>query len=326
MLVQAGAKGAPIVAAPAASPSPTPDCATHFRVTFVADVAGMRSAVDAAGWQGVQLAARERPCLQGELIASAHPSEYRNNLQAGVDRHADLVIAGSFLLSGDAVDAALANPRTHFVLINPLVPTSGPPNLAIVTFREDQAGYLAGALAGMTTKTGVIAGVYGLEDDHDLRYRSGFERGAQDVNSSVRVLGAFQGPGDGAPYANPSWGAAQARDFVDQNADVVFGSGDGTGRGALTAAAEAAKACITIGFALNQAAPSCLTATVLLHVDRAVAEIITAAAAGNWQGGERAYGAAEGAIGLAYAPRSPPPPDVRRRLQVLTDLLAGGKI
>ena len=270
----------------------------------MADVAGMRSAVDAAGWQGVQLAARQLPCLQAELIASTHPSEYRNNLQAAVDRHDDLVIAGSFLLSADAVGAALANPRTHFVLINPLVPTSGPPNLAIVTFREDQAGYLAGALAGMTTKTGVIAGVYGLEDDHDLRYRSGFERGAHDVNSSVRVLGAFQGPEDGSPYANPAWGAAQARGFVDQSADVIFGSGDGTGRGALTAAADAHKPCITVGFFVDPSAPACLLGTVVLHVDRAVAGIITEALAGRWHGGDRIYGVDEGAIDLTKSRRA----------------------
>ena len=300
-MVEAGAKGAPTAAAPTASPSPTLICASHFRVSFVADVAGMRSAVDAAGWKGVQSAQHELPCLQAELIASRHPSDYRDNLQAAVDRHSDLIIAGSFLLAGDTVDAALANPQAHFVLVNSLVPISGPANLIIITFREDDAGYLAGALAGRTTKTGVIAGVYGLEDDHDTAYRLGFERGAHDISPSIRVLGVYQGAQDGSPYNNPEWGAAQARAFLGQGADVIFGSGDLTGYGALTAAAEAGKSCITIGYSAEPAAPVCLVATVVLHVDRAIAAITIDAAAGRWQGGERRYGLRDGYIELRSA-------------------------
>jgi basic membrane protein A len=178
------------------------------------------------------------------------------------------------------------------------VPTAGPANLAIITFREGDAGYLAGALAGRITKTGIVAGVYGLEDDHDAAYRLGFERGAHAVSASMRVLGVYQGAQDGAPYNNPAWGAAQARAFIDQGADVIFSSGDLTGHGALTAAAAAGEPCITIGYSVEPAAPVCLLATVVLRVDRAVAAITMDAVAARWQGGERRYGQSDGYIEL----------------------------
>jgi basic membrane protein A and related proteins len=324
--VQAGASGARPTVHTGATAAPTPPCATYFYVSFVADVAGLSSATDAAGWLGVQEAVAHQPCLQANLISSKRPSDYRHNLQAAADQHRDLVIAGSFLLGDAVVDAARANPGTRFVLLDPLVSTTGPSNLATITFREDQAGFLAGALAGLTSRSGMIAAVYGLEDEHNRGYRLGFDRGAKYVNSSVRVLGAYQGAQDGSPYANPEWGAAEARDFLDQGADVIFTTGDLTGHGALTAAAQAGQSCITVALSPDPTAPACLEGTVLLHLDRAVAAITTEAAAGPWQGGEHSVGLADDAIGLSWSATSPPSPEVRHRLQVIANLLATSKI
>jgi basic membrane protein A and related proteins len=326
LLVQAGASGArPTVHSGPTSASTTP-CASYFHITFVADVAGLSSATDAAGWLGVQEAVAHRPCLQANFISSTHPSDYRHNLQAAADQHGDLVIAGSFLLGEAVVDAATANPGTRFVLVDPLVSTAGPSNLATITFREDQAGFLAGALAGLTTRSGVIAGVYGLEDEHNRRYRLGFDRGAKYVNSSVRVMGAYQGSQDGSPYANPEWGAAEANVFLDQGADVIFTTGDLTGHGALTVAAQTGQSCITVALSPDPSAPACLEGTVLLHLDRALAAITTEAAIAHWQGGEHRFGLADDAIELSWSGTSPPSAEVRNRLQVIADLLRTGKI
>jgi basic membrane protein A len=323
--VQAGASGArPTVHTGPASASTSP-CATYFHVTFVADVAGLSSATDAAGWTGVQSAMAHQPCLKANLISSKHPSDYADNLQAAADQHGDLVIAGSFLLGDAVVDAATANPGTRFVLVDPLVSTTGPANLATITFREDQAGFLAGVLAGLTSRSGVIAGVYGLEDEHNRDYRLGFDRGAMQVNSSVRVMGAYQGSQDGSPYANPEWGAAEARVFLGQGADVIFTTGDLTGIGALASAAQAGQSCITVAFSPDPSAPACLEGTVLLRIDRALAAITTETAAGHWQGGEHRFGLAGDAIELSWSATSPPA-EVRHRVQVIADLLAAGKI
>jgi len=91
------------------------------------------------------------------------------------DARYDLVIAGSFLLTDDVVQIARANPATHFVLVDPLVIPTGPANLQVLVFRDDQAAFLAGALAGLVTQTGVVAGVYGPEGTGDKNNRLGFE-------------------------------------------------------------------------------------------------------------------------------------------------------
>jgi basic membrane protein A len=273
-------------------------CAQVFRVGFVADVAGLDSRADAAGWRGVREGLRGLPCAHADVAVPTHPSDYRPLLQSYAGY--DLVVAGSFLLTDAVLDAARANPGTRFVLVDPMVAPMAPPNLAVLVFRDDQAAYLAGALAGMVTKSGVIAGVYGPGGAADQRNRTGFEHGAAYVRPGVRVLGAYQPAADGLPYANPGWGAAQARAFVRQSADVIFGTGGSTGKGALRGAAQAGSSCIGADDpSPDPAVSDCLLASAIKHVDRGVALMVADAAAGRWASGIRAVGLVEGAVELA---------------------------
>ena len=320
--MQAGASGIRSGVNPTATPRTT--CSPEFRVAFITDVAGLRSIADADGWRGVGDAMRDRPCAEARLIVPSRPSEYRNALQTGADAHDDLVIAASFLLTDAVVDAARANQATHFVLVDPLVETPALRNLAVLSFREDQAAYLAGALAGMVTQSGVIAGIYGPDGATDHAHRLGFEHGARYVRPGVRVLGAYQPASEGAPYANPVWGGTQARMFIAQGADVIFGAGGTTGQGALMAAAQAGKSCIGTG-ANDTIAPGCLLTSTVKFIDRGVRTTVTEASAGRWSGGRHALGLAQMAVGLAPL-RRPLLGDALRRLQAVTDLLAVGEL
>jgi basic membrane protein A len=305
-----------------AAPSPRATvCPAHFRVGFVTDVTGLNAVVDRDGWAGVQAAARRNPCLSAQLVRSARPSDYRRNLQALAQARVDVVIAASFLLTDAVTSVARDNSGTHFVLVDPLVPPAALPNLAVLEFQVDQTGFLAGALAGMTSHTQVIAGVYGLDLGPDQAYRLGFERGARYVNPGIRVLGAYQIPSDGTPYGNPEWGATQARAFLDQGADVIFAAGGSTGQGALLAAAQAGRRCIAAENA-DAAAAGCLLASAVKHVDQAVELVLSRAAAGSWAGGPQSLGLAQHALGLSSL--SAVPTATRQRLQTIADMLAAG--
>jgi basic membrane protein A and related proteins len=311
------------------APSPkASSCARTFQVGFIADVAGLRSSADAAGWRGVGQALRGSACRHAELALPARPSDYRRLLQAQVDRHVDLVIAGSFLLTDAVVDVARANPATHFVLVDPLIAPAGVKNLQVLVFRKDQAAFLAGALAGLVTQTGVVAGIYGPQGTGDTNNRLGFEHGARYVRPDVRPLGAYQPAQAGEPYANPDWGAGQARAFSSQQADVIFGAGGTTGQGALRAAAEAGRACVGTDTVVSQdpTIAACLLATSQAFIDRGVALTIADAIAGRWQGGVRSLGLPQAAVGLASINNGRLTPAIRQRLQTISDLLASGSL
>jgi len=326
LLVQAGATGIRQAAAP--TPAPVASCQTTFRVGFVTDVAGTQSSVDIEGWRGVTQALRDLPCARAERIVPGRPSEYRRNLQAAVDHHDDLVIAGSFLLTAAVVDAARSNPATHFLLVDPIVVPAELPNLSALSFREDQAAFLAGALAGMVTRTGIVAGVYGPGGAADQANRSGFEHGAQYVRPGLRILGAYQPASEGAPYANTAWGAAEARVFLGQGADIIFGAGGTTGVGALLATAQAARLCIgaDTDSADDPAVAACLLGTTVRFIDLGVKLAVADAAASGWTAGVHSLGIAQGGVGLRSTSNAGLTPEVQQRLQLIARLLADGAL
>ena len=302
-------------------------CSTQVRVALVTDVAGLRSRADAGAWQGLTEAAGQIPCLQPELITPAHPSDYRQALQNATNRHDALVLGGSFLLGDAIVDAARANPATRFGLVDPLVAPPMLPNLDVVVFRRDQAAFLAGALAALSTSTDVVAGVYGPGGSLDVENRQAFEGGARYVRPAIAVLGAYQPPTEGSPYADPAWGSAQARAFVDKNADVIFGAGGSTGEGAAQAAAQTGRWCVGADFDGHTYPPAapCLLASTATSFDRGVMlEVLRFVAGGS--SGELRIGLAEGAVGLTLASRSEITPDVRQRLAMIQDALVSGQL
>ena len=77
----------------------------------------------------------------------------------------------------------------------------GPTNYAGIQFREDQAGFLVGALAAlvatdMSDGPYVVAGVYGIDIPPVIKFRNGFEQGARYVGLlKMQVLQP------GTPYA-----------------------------------------------------------------------------------------------------------------------------
>ena len=233
------------------------------------------------------------------------------------------MIAGSFLLTDPVVDVARANPATHFVLVDPIVMSPDVPNLAVLTFRADQGAFLAGALAGIVTRTGVVAGVYGPQGAIDKSNRLGFEHGARYIRPAVRVLGAYQ-PADGTPYADPVWGAHQARAFSSENADVIFGAGGTTGQGALLGAAQSGVACINADVVASDD-PGCLLASSMKFIDRGVRITVAGAIPGQWRSGVRSLGLAEGGVGLSPV-RLALPPGQLEQLQTIANLLAAGKL
>src|ERR1700737_5528068 len=139
-------------------------CTKTWKVGLVTDVGKVSDkSFNATSWKGVQDAQADKSlCVQGRAIESNQPTDYQKNMQTFVDQGYDMVIAVGFLMTDDALAVAKANPKGKFSIVAG-AHTDPPANLTDLLFREDQAGYLAGALAGLYTKSNVIGGVYGLD-------------------------------------------------------------------------------------------------------------------------------------------------------------------
>jgi basic membrane protein A len=140
--------------------------------------------------------------------------------------------------------AAKENPNTKFIGVDQFQ-AEEIANLTGLIFPEDQAGYAAGYLAGLMTKTNKLGQVLGLKIAPVEKFAKGFEAGALEANKNVSVTTVYHPPADNA-FNDPVWGAAEAKKQLAQGADFIFGAGGVTGNGALAEVAKAEGAGTTV--------------------------------------------------------------------------------
>jgi basic membrane protein A and related proteins len=309
-------------------------CSKTWKVGLVTDVGKLSDkSFNASSWQGVQDAQKDSSlCVKANYIESNQPTDYQKNMQTFVDQKYDLVIAVGFLMTDDVLASAKKNPNTKFAAVDVFEDQTAPGNLTGLTFKEDQAGFLAGALAGYMTKSNTIGEVLGLEIPPVIRYATGYESGAKYANKSVKVLKVYQGPGDGQPFNNPDWGKARAVDFINQGADIVFGGGGNTGNGALLGVVSKGKTCIGVDtdqFLSYPDADSCLITSAEKHLATSTKTIIQDLVKGQWPSQRTlVFDATNNGVGLApyHNFDSKVPADVKKKIDDIQAGLKNGTI
>src|SRR5262245_15981160 len=121
-----------------------------------------------------------------KVIESTEQSQYVPNLQQAVSAGASLSVGVGFLIADAMHQVASQNSSAKFVLIDavsadnngtPDDPSDDKPdsNVQSVLFKENEGAYLAGVIAGMTTKTHHYGFVGGIEIPPVVRFLIGFQ-------------------------------------------------------------------------------------------------------------------------------------------------------
>jgi basic membrane protein A len=270
--------------------------------------------------------------LQATVIESSVAADYAPNIQSCIDSGANVIVTVGFLMEEATLTAATANPEVYFVAIDQSF-TDHPTNLVGTTFREDQAGFLAGVMAALVTETDIIAGVYGIDVPAVVKFRNGYEQGARYINPEITVLGQYTDS-----FVNAALGATIAEQFIGEGADVVFGAGGGTGTGGIQyAAAEGVK---VIGVDQDEyysnfdagQSPGAenLITSALKSVDVGVYNMIAGlvgAEGFEFLGGDNyLLEAANDGIGFAPAHDADVPEEVTAQVQAVFELLKSGEL
>jgi basic membrane protein A len=193
-------------------------------------------AFHAAAWDGVQEAALTAGAT-AEFLESTDPLTYAQNIQDFAERGFDVIVTTGVSAPLITRDAALRYPESHFIGVSQDM-SNGPENATGLVFRDDQAGYAAGYLAGLMTKTGVVGAVLGSEEVVPLkRFGEGYRLGVLDARPDATVLMNYNNANPDS-FNDPAWGGATARQQIAQGADIIFGAGGTTGIGAMVAVAE----------------------------------------------------------------------------------------
>lgn len=249
-----------------------------------------------SAWEGVLRAQRELGA-EVKFLETTDPKDYAKNIdQFGQDGY-DVIVTVGFAIGQATQEAAAKYKNIRFIGVDQFQekPTD---NLVGLIFDEDKAGYLAGALAGLLTKSNVVAAVLGTDlVPPVVKFGKGYEAGAKAVKPDIRVISAYHPGGLARGFSDPDWGKNTTIQMIQQQADVIFGAGGQTGNGALLGALE--RNVLAIGVdtdqweTLPQVRPVLVSSAMKL-ITPGVFELVKAAGGGSFKSGNFT-----GQVGLA---------------------------
>lgn len=214
-----------------------------LRVGLITDVTGIDSSVNRQLWSGLERA-NQALGVCAEFLESRSEQDYARNITELGEQHFDLIVASSPLLTGAVQDMAGEYPTSQFVIVD--APGVSPlPNVSALTFRVDQAAFLAGyvAAAWATSKDPDeprVAYLASRQNPAAEPYVTAFQAGVAyyDMHSGGKVQS------DGT-YVDESESTVdvqgKATSLFDWGADVIFEVDGSTSLGGLAMAKERGK-------------------------------------------------------------------------------------
>jgi basic membrane protein A len=278
-----------VPAAPAATEATEGEAAAPaaaIKIGLVTDVGRVNDrSFNQSAWEGVRQAGAALGLTEDVdylYIETQDAKDYADNIQQFIDNGFNVIVTVGFALGEATTAAATANPDVYFIGIDQFQ-GAALPNLTGLVFAEDQSGFLAGALAAQMSKTGTIGAVLGTDlVPPVVAFKEGYELGAKYINPDINLIATYH-PGEiSQAFTDPEWGAATAKQALDQGADVIFGAGGSTGNGALQEVAAAPGAgtdLFCIGVDTDQwetlpAAHPCLISSAMKLITPSVVELI----------------------------------------------------
>jgi simple sugar transport system permease protein len=280
-------------------------------------------------YEGLKRAADEG-AIELEVIQTASSVDYEANLREMIERGCAFVVTiGS--TTGSAVERlALRHERVHFVLVDH-EPLPESRNVTGLVFAEDEAGFMAGALAGLMTEAGTVGFVGGMDVTPVLKFHRGFEHGVAYTNRRATVVQKYTDS-----FTDQEAGVAAAGELLGQGADVVFAAGGLSGSAAIRAAAEHGTWAIGVDqdewvtTFLNGDAPGAeqLLTSAVKRVDQAVYAAITQAVQGKLKSGVMRFSLANEGVGLAsyHAADAAIPSEARGKILEVAEGLRAGRV
>jgi basic membrane protein A len=259
--------------------------------------------------------------LYGQPEQMAEDEKY---LRQYAEQGADLVIGVGFLMK-DAMDKVAAEfPAKRFAIIDAEVEQ---PNVASLVFREHEGSFLVGAIAGLTSKTGKVGFIGGMEIPLIHKFEVGYTEGVKYVRPDAKVLVAYAGSGPQA-FSDPVKGKSLALSQFDRGADVIFQAAGSTGNGVIDAAQERGLFAIGVDANQNYMAPGHVLTSMLKRVDVSVYEIIKDVVEGRFRGGRHVYGLEIDGVGYALDEHNQDliPEEVLTRIEEIKAAIVAGEI
>jgi basic membrane lipoprotein Med (substrate-binding protein (PBP1-ABC) superfamily)/DNA-binding SARP family transcriptional activator len=158
------------------------------------------------------------------------PNDYEHELRA-VSAEAALVMVFDVI---NVEEVARDFPQTPYVVFDY---AGTEPNIAYVTFKEWEAAFLAGVAAALTTETGTVGLIGGMDWPPIWGFAAGYAAGARAARADITVLTTYLSDSPRG-FLDPAPARAAAERMYAEGADIVFNVAGTAGLGIFEAAAD----------------------------------------------------------------------------------------
>jgi len=279
------------------------DDPTKVHVGIVFDLGGKDDrSFNAAAWQGVRRAAKDFPIVVRD-VEPGDPTSIEPAMRAFAEHGYSLVIGIGFDEAPIIESVAKDYPNLNFAIVDGLI---GLPNVASLIFKEHEGSYLVGMIAAMTSKSGTLGFLGGMDIPLIHKFEVGFEEGARAINPNVRIIPNYIGV-TATAWNDPVKGKELASTQIEKGADVIFTAAGNSGLGAFDAVEQygkddrgrAQKFAIGVDSNQNWVKPGYVLTSMVKRVDNAVYQIVRDRVEGRPLSGVHVYGLDNEGIGYA---------------------------
>jgi basic membrane protein A and related proteins len=282
--------------------------ATKLKVGLAYDIGGRgdQSFNDSAA-RGLDKAKSDIGVDAKELEATAGETDAQkeDRLRQLAEGGYNPVIAIGFAYCKAVGTVAKDNPNVKFAIIDDFEPDCTAPNVANLTFAEEQGSFLVGVAAALKSKTNNVGFVGGVNVPLIQKFQAGYQAGVKAAKSTTQVQVKYlTQPPDFTGFNDPAKGETAAKGMFDAGADVVYAAAGGSGNGVF----KAAKANNKLGIGVdsdqyNQQAladvKDVIISSMVKKVDVAVFDFISSVKDNKFQAGQKVYDLKAGGIDFA---------------------------
>jgi basic membrane protein A and related proteins len=259
-----------------------------------------------------------------KCVESPDDNAFEPQLRAFAQHQFDLIIGIGFAQKEAIEKIAAQFPKAHFAIVDAQVEA---PNVRSLMFQEHEGAYVIGAIAAMTSKTGKIGFVGGMDIPLIRRFVMGYEAGAKKINPQITVMANYVGVTSEA-WNNPPKGKELAVSQYEGGADIIFAAAGASGLGVFDAAEDKKKFAIGVDSNQDWTKPGLILTSMLKRVDEAIYSTIAEAKAGKFTAGVQWFGLANKGVDYSFDQYNAKilTEPVRKRADELKAEIVAGKI
>ena len=295
-----------------------------IKAGIVTDIGGLNDrSFNFLANKGMEQAKRELGIETRTLISKSN-ADYVPNLTQLAQQQYDLIVPVGFLMADATNTVATKVPNANFAIVDYSASAlkDKPKNVQGLLFKEQEAGYLSGYVAGLWAKDNkakTVSTVGGQKIPPVDHYIAGFQAGAKAANPGIETLNGYS-----QDFVAQDKCKEIALDQIAQGSKVVFQVAGQCGLGALDAAKEKGVQGIGVDADQGYLGPHVLTSAVK-KVDVAVFNAVKRAQEGKFKGGTDVIATvANGGVGLGKL--SAEGQKYAQQVQKVQDQIAAGEI